>query len=391
MLVKKLLLPITTAIGLIVVTVILVFLARGYSFDFQKKTVTETGLLLVNSIPDAGLVFIDNKPTSLATNGSVSLVPNEYHLKIQKPGFFTYLKTVKIEKELITRVDALLIPIFPELKPLSLTGAKNPVISPDGTKIVFATEADPEKGLWILDLNEKPFGLTTRPSRILADDTVSTKEDTGFLYSQAIVSFSFDSKKVLLENVPSSNPLGKTANFLLDLQSHAKEIVSDVNTVKNLWLKEKQLNQEKLGEGLAPSLTERIAGLLDLSFSPDGNWILYQTQNGQSKEFKILKIKETINNKKLPAEETILVTANFASLFWFPDSTHLLILEKKPANDKQGTISLLELNRENKTKIFEGIVLGQTIFPYPSGSRIAILTNFSPESNQTNLYSINLR
>jgi len=389
MFLKKIILPTVTGLILIAVTILLVFLARGYSFDFQKKTVTETGLLLVNSIPDGGLVFIDDKPISLATNGSLSLVPNEYHLKIQKPGFFTYLKTVKIERELITRVDALLIPIFPELKPLSLTGAKNPIISPDGTKIVFATEVDPEKGLWILDLNEKPFGLTTRPSRILADDAASTKGEDGFLYSQAIVSFSFDSKKVLLENVPS--PSGKTASFLLDLQSHAKEIVSDVNTIKSLWLKEKQLNQEKLGEGLSPSLTERIAGLLDLSFSPDGNWILYQVQNGQSKEFKILKIKETINNKKLPAEETILVTANFASLFWFPDSTHLLILEKKPANDKQGTISLLELNRENKTKIFEGIVLGQTIFPYPSGSRIAILTNFSPESNQTNLYSINLR
>lgn len=389
MFLKKIIIPVVTGLVLIAVTILLVFLARGYSFDFQKKTVTETGLLLVNSIPDGGLVFIDDKPTSLATNGSLSLVPNEYHLKIQKPGFFTYLKTVTIEKELITRVDALLIPIFPELKPLSLTGAKNPVISPDGTKIVFATEADPEKGLWVLDLNEKPFGLATRPSRILADDTISTKGETGFLYSQAVLSFSFDSKKVLLENVPS--PSGKTSSFLLDLQSHSKEIVSDVNTVKSLWLKEKQLNQEKIEEGLGPILLEKVGKIQDPIFSPDGNWILYQTQNGQNKEFKILKIKETINNKKLPAEETILATANFASLFWFPDSTHLLILEKKPANDKQGTISLLDLDNENKTKIFEGIVLGQTIFPYPSGSRIAILTNFSPESNQTNLYSINLR
>lgn len=389
MFIKKIILPVVTGLVLIAVTILLVFLARGYSFDFQKKTVIETGLLLVNSIPDGGLVFIDDKPTSLATNGSLSLEPREYHLKIQKPGFFTYLKTVKIEKELITRVDALLIPIFPELKPLSLTGAKNPVISPDGTKIVFATEADPEKGLWVLDLNEKPFGLTTRPSRILADDAVSAKGETGFLYSQAVLSFSFDSKKVLLENVPTLS--GKTTSFLLDLQSHTKEIVSDVNTVKSLWLKEKQLNQEKLEEGLTPSLTERIAKFTDLSFSPDGNWIIYQTQNGQNKEFKLLKIKETINNKKLPAEKTILVTANFASVFWFPDSAHLLILEKKEADDKLGTISLLDLDNENKTKIFEGTILGQTIFPYPSGSRIAILTNFSPESNQTNLYSISLR
>lgn len=389
MLIKKLIFPFSTAIGLIAVTVLLVFLARGYSFDFQKKTLTETGLLLVNSIPDGGLVFIDDKPTSLATNGSLSLAPNEYHLRIQKPGFFTYLKTVKIEKELITRVDALLIPAFPELKPLSLTGAKNPLISPDGTKIVFATETEPEKGLWILDLNEKPFGLTTRPGQILADDTENSRGETGFLYSQGILSFSFDSKKILLENVPAAS--GKTANFLLDLQSHAKETVNDLESIKSLWLKEKQLNQGRLEEGLKPSFIEKITKLTEPSFSPDGNWILYQAQNNQNKEFKLLKIKETINNKKLPGEKIILATADFASVLWFPDSAHLLILEKKAANDKHGTISLVELDNENKTKIFEGTVLGQTIFPYPSGSLIAILTNFSPESNQTNLYSINLR
>lgn len=391
MLIKKLILPISTALGLIAVTILLVFLARGYSFDFQKKTITGTGLLLANSIPDGGLVFINDKVTSLATNGSLSLGPGEYRLKIQKPGFFTYQKTVKIEKELITRIDALLIPIFPELKPLSLTGAINPIISPDGTKIVFATETDPEKGLWVLDLNEKPFGLPTRPSRILADDTDATKGEGGFFYSQAVVSFSFDSKKILLENVPVNKPSGKTTNFLLDLQSHAREVVNDVGAVKSLWLKEKQLNQTKLEEGLEPILLEKIQKVQEPIFSPDGDWILYQTQNGQNKEFKLLKIKETIDNKKLPAEKTVLTTAAFASVFWFPDSAHLLILEKNEANDDKGTISLIELDNGNKTKIFEGIVLGQAIFPYPSGSRIAILTNFSPESNQTNLYSISLR
>lgn len=384
--IRNLIIPLATAGGLIIITIILVFLARGYQIDFFKKTVVETGLLVVRSVPDSGLILIDDTSTKTATNASLSLKPGEYRLKIQKTGFNSYEKKIKIEKELITRIDALLVPIFPELKPLTATGANNPLLSPDGTRLIFSVNLSGEEGLWSLELGERPFGLSNRPNLLLTDNS--------FLYSQSVLSFSPDSKEILLENVPpsSDNPKLPKNNLLFDLQSRSQKTINDTNSLKEKWGGEKTLLWEKSLEGLDPKIKAKIDVISGPSLSPDGNFILYKNISGKTTEFKILKIRETLENADQPNERTILTVTEPTIALWFPDSRHLLILEKKDGLDKaSGTIFVLELDGENKTKIFEGAVLGQTIFPFPSGSKIAILIDFSSENNQSNLYSINLQ
>jgi hypothetical protein len=75
---------------------------------------------------------------------------------------------------------------------------------------------------------------------------------------------------------------------------------------------------------------------------------------------------------------------------WYPDSRHLLSFEPTAPESSTGSITIMELDGANKKTIFSGQVKTGEIFPHPDGSKIIILTNFTNDPSQENLYSISL-
>lgn len=68
---------------------------------------------------------------------------------------------------------------------------------------------------------------------------------------------------------------------------------------------------------------------------------------------------------------------------WFPTSAHLLA-----AADG---ISITEYDGTNNSVVYSGPSQGDFVYPWPNGSRLAILTNFNDQNSPTNLYAINLK
>lgn len=373
--------------ALVISFIVIFYLARGYRIDLTTRQIKGTGILATSSIPEGALVYIDEEPYS-ATNTTISsLKPGHYKVKIQKQGYTSWEKEIRIEKELITEIEAVLTPLFPELKPLTFTGAKDPLLSPDKQKILFTADINGESSLWLLEIAERPFNLASRPRELLSD----TEKNT---YTQATKRWSPDSQSVLLD-------LGES-KILMDTNSKTLTPITDLKELEKEWEKEIQAEEQKRLQDLPKELVAQIGQLSNIQWSPDFNSLLYQSIEGDHLVFKVMTLKPilltepfpTATPTKLPYSNETIYTADknkYTKLIWYPDSEHLLVLEKDSLDNQQGRLSLIEIDGKNKSEFFAGVIKKDFAYPFVNGTKIAALTSFNPETQVYNLYSISLR
>lgn len=393
---------------------IVIAYGRGYRPNIKDGTLKATGMLVVTSSPDGAQVFINGK-LKTATNNTLNLAPDRYEIEIKKDGYFTWKKNLKIQGEIVTKADALLLPKTPSLKALTSTGALNPTLSPSGNRIVYGSgEASLEKkGVYILDLIERP---------ILGANNRQIAKDTAYLLlSQANYLWSPDGKEIIAY---FKNNDQISSVYLLEpdkLNEVPRDISLTYQTTLLTWEKEQQLiDKQKIQSLKKKALRVIVKDWEILSWSPDDAKILYaattsaklaqiikpaligtnsqkETRNleigkvyvydsKEDKNFLIGDLDNLIPDFPLETfpDYPFAKTVN-APLLWFPNSGHLILSEK----DK---ISISEYDGYNTTPIYAGPYTDHFVFPWPDGSRLVILTNYNPSSGvEANLYAISLR
>lgn len=378
-------------LGIPAVAFLIIKFAQGYKPDFSTKTLRPTGLLVATSTPKGAQVFINDK-LKTATDNTLSLSPDEYEVKIKKDGFFTWEKTLTIKKELVTETDAHLFSAYPDLKVLTFTGAAQPLLPPDGQKVAFsvATASASKQGLWVLDLTDRPLGLSRDPRQILQS------APKGRDFSQANFEWSPDSKQLLvtlekevfLVDASRLNP----ATSLIDVSSN-------LTLIKRSWENESRLRQEaklsKLPEKLLTTLRDSVK---DIQFSPDETKIFYTATASASIPDKIIPPLPAASTQKesrqlkpdkiyvydLKEDRNFLIpVASETQISWFPTSKHIFIVQ----GDK---ISIVEYDGTNWVDVYTGPFENTFAMPFPSGTRILVLTSIGKDT-PSNLYAISLR
>jgi hypothetical protein len=147
-----------------------VLYSQGYRFDFEQRTITQTGAFYCKVLPGNANVYINDKyakKTSMFTNSALleNLLPRKYKIEIRKDGYHSWQKNLEIKerqvaeakhiilfpKELLVEevpkeeaIDILEIMENPKEKeiPQELTGLsfKNFSVSPDKKKIAYFTD-----------------------------------------------------------------------------------------------------------------------------------------------------------------------------------------------------------------------------------------------------------
>ncbi|HUW21559.1 MAG TPA: PEGA domain-containing protein [Candidatus Bathyarchaeia archaeon] len=398
-----------------IVTYIAIRFARGERINPETKTLTPTGLLVASSIPDGAPVYLDGK-LKTATDDTVNLTPGDYDVEIKKDGFHPWKKKLSIEKELVIKTDAYLFSTFPSLKSLTYTGAANPVISPDSQKIAFsvATASASKPGLWMLELADRPLGLSREPRQILES------APRGRDFSQSSYRWSPDSKQLMitLKNRPGKTQ-GTTAteNFIIESDrlnetTDLIDVTPNLDTILDQWDKERILRKNEQISKLPKKLLEVIKETtVDIEFAPNEKKILYTAtasatipekllaslpaSNSQPENRRIepgkIYIYDLIEDKNfyLIDEKDILNTKlqipNSASkaLSWFPTSQHLFFV-------RENKVTIFEYDNTNWTDVYTGPFVNGFAFPFPSGDRILILASLG-ENQPPNLYAVSLR
>jgi hypothetical protein len=402
--------------GLIIVptlTVAVILFARGFRPDFAGKGLQTTGLLVATSYPNAAQIFVNGQLKS-ATDSTFNLPPGQYEVEIKKEGFYPWKKLLLVQGEIVTRATAVLFPTVPALKAVTSTGAGKPLLSPDGTRLVFFGTAQNSNNIYTLDLSESPLGLLNRDSKLLT--TLPTRPLT--------LSWSPDSRQVLASASSSA--------VLIDVNTSQSTNVTDTQKVlQNEWSQREKIKITQkftaLPEKLQPVLATAAA---DLVWSPLENKLLYTATASAILPEKILKplpgsntqpqertlspgnvyvydLEEDRNFKidsvspttptpapktKSKSNDQIAKWPNDksnAGWNWFPTSSHLYRVTP-------GQVTILEYDSTNAVTVYAGPMSETVAFPYPSAKQLLILTNLNttpPPSGPSlpQLYAIPLR
>lgn len=383
--------------ALILATVTVILYGKGYRFGFEpgKIAIKGTGLLVAKSIPDGAQVLIDGK-LKTATDNTINLPPGEYTVKIFKEGYFPWEKRIKIETEVVSNAEALLVPTAPKLESITDVGASKPVIDPTITKIAFnVTGQSPTKnGVYFFDMKSNPILTLQSSASQVVDDAFD-------LFSDSDVTWSPDGRD-LIATISADRTL--PTSYLLDTDranSPPNNVTSTIDSVSETWTKLKSNKDKSAIDSMPRAVKKMAAENFDImSFSPDQNKILYSASRSAS--LPIVIKPRLIGVNSTPEQRSIeengiyvydikedrnykLNSGNFQGAYsWFTNSKHFIFVR-----DKQ--VHLMDFDGLNDTVVYAGPFIEDYIFPWPDATRIVILTSLGNSKVVPNLYTISLK
>ncbi|MDZ4228401.1 MAG: PEGA domain-containing protein [Candidatus Levybacteria bacterium] len=393
---RKIALYVATAVFLITMTIAVISYGKGYNFNFGdgKIGISGTGLLVATSQPDGAGIYIDDHLTS-ATNNTINLPPDEYNVKISKSGYSPWNKKIKIEKEVVSSVYALLIPTAPKLDNVTQMGVSNPVLDPTRTKIAYTVSSldNPRKsGIYILDMGLRPILTLQSSSSQIVDNTIDN-------FSKAILTWSPDAKE-LVATISAKPNVATTYLLKTTFNENPQDVTATLASVNLAWNEQKDSQDKSQLLGFKTKLQNLIKeNFTILSWSEDETKILYAAN--KSTNLPLIIDPPLIGTNSTPEARGInkgviyvydikedknfkILNSKASSLHWFSDSKHLIYI-----TDRQ--IQIMDYDGLNKTTIYAGPFMDNFVFSWPDSSKLLILTDLGNSNTSPNLYTIGLK
>ena len=372
------------------------FFARGYQISTNGKIgFLATGIISATSKPKGASVYINDRLIT-ATDDTINLTPDEYNLKIVKDGYLPWQKNIQIKKELVYQSDTQLFRSAPDLKPITLTGAINPAVSPDGSRVIFSVasaSASKDNGLYLLELSDSPLFLAKNSAKQLSSNLQNLD------WAKFTFTFSPNSRQILAKNIISN------VNYLINLDTNTDyknlyDATPRLSLIKEEWkTQEQQIIKSKI-ERIPAEIQAFIStdSAKNIVFNSDENKILYisqkdgdlkkdiispppaQSTQSQSRDIK----KDNYYVYDLKDDTNFLIgPKTIYNLNWLANSNNLIYIEDQK-------IQTVEYDNTNKQTLFAGNFNKDAVYTWLDGNKIITLT--APYNNaQENLYSISIR
>jgi hypothetical protein len=370
--------------------------ARGYQISTKGKiSFLATGIISATSKPKGASVYINDRLIT-ATDDTINLPPDEYTIKIVKDGYLPWQKNIQVKKEIVYQTDTQLFRSAPDLKPITLTGAVNPIVSPDGSRVVFSVasaSATKDNGLYLLELSDSSVFLAKNLAKQLSPNLQNLD------WSKFTFTFSPNSKQILARNTINN------INYLINLDTNTDyknlyDVTPKLTLIKEEWdLQEQQIIKSKISF-LSPEIQSFIStnSAKNIIFNSDETKLLYlakidgdlkkdiitpppaqstqnQSRNIKKDNFYVYDIKDDTN--------FLIGDSALQNLNWLANSNNLIYIEDQK-------IQTIEYDNTNKQTIFAGNFNKDAVYPWLDGNKIIIL--IAPYNNaQENLYSISIR
>ncbi|MFA5828577.1 MAG: PEGA domain-containing protein [Candidatus Shapirobacteria bacterium] len=379
-------------------TVMISFVARGYTLNINDmkngSVINASGLLSATSKPKGASVYIDDRLFT-ATDDIINLTPGDYLVKIIKDGYLPWQKQVRIKKELVVQTDAQLFRSVSDIKPLTFTGAINPSINHDGSRIVYAVasaSASKDNGLYILDTISNPIPLGRNQPRQIAPNYAYLN------WSDFKFTFSPNSRSILATNGKATYQIPIDSVFspkmLVDVTYQLDQIYLD-------WEKQlAQINQPKLDK-IPLELKELVSteSAKHISFSTSEDKLLYLAKTNRQLPQNIITPPPVQSIQKQSRditpgnwyvydmkEDTNFLIENsnaLTNIAWIPNSDNLMYVQ-------DNAIKVVDYDNTNQHILFNNNFNPESTTPWADGSKIVILTP-SYSGGQENLYTLTIR
>jgi hypothetical protein len=395
---KQVMFSVVVFCSLIVVTIAVVMYGEGYRFGFGgtgKVELKGTGILVAKSIPDGAEVFVDGK-LKTATDNTINLPPGQYDVKIFKDGYLPWEKRIKVDTEVVSNAEALLIPNAPKLESITDLGAATPILDPSITKIAFnvSNQDNTKNGIYVFDMKSNLLSALQNSSSQVVDDSAD-------LFSRSAISWSPDGKDIVA--TVSAGRIDPDS-YLLDTDrpnNPPNNVTSTINTVNDTWTKLRN-NKTKASFDSLPSAVRKMSkdNFKIMSLSPDQNKILYEASRSASLPIiikpRLVGVNSTPEDRSIEAGKVYVYDikedrnydmdgGNFQGAYsWFTDNKHIIFVRNKE-------VHLMDFDGLNDTVVYAGPFDTRYIFAWPDATRIVILTNLGNSKTPQNLYTISLK
>ncbi len=264
--------------------------ATGYSFDWQTKSLVQTGAFYFKSLPDNANILIDRQDKKTTPRLISRLVPKTYSVVITEGGFSTWQKNLEIKPQLVT--EARNIILFPK------------IISPEKiTANVISTIAD-----WLMSPAEKKSQAQAQQIASSSAGWLARGSDIFYIDGINFILYRQDFGGFIKEQL-AKEPLPKDP-YKLSVSANNRFMAADAKG--NLYL----LNQDT-------QIFELIASQVkNARFSGDDKKILIQTAN----ELWVLYIEDFLLQPYKKAGDKEFITRfsqPISQAIFYPDNEHL--------------------------------------------------------------------
>lgn len=118
----------------IVSSIIIIFFAQGYRFNFNSLKIVKTGGIFIKTSTDGAKIYISDKYVE-STSGILShsalisgLTPKNYNVFVYKENYYPWNKTVEVKNGMVTELNSIIL--FPlEFKKIKIVELPSQVIS----------------------------------------------------------------------------------------------------------------------------------------------------------------------------------------------------------------------------------------------------------------------
>ncbi|MDP4038585.1 MAG: PEGA domain-containing protein [bacterium] len=137
-------------------TIILVALARGYTYDFISGQLKQTGLVIIDSAPNGAEIFINNKRIKHKTPYRLTYVdPGKMIIHLEKAKYRNWEKNLQVTPERVSFSDyAWLLPIDLKIQTITNEPSITQVTQSKNFHKITYTALNGEPSLWTFENNQ---------------------------------------------------------------------------------------------------------------------------------------------------------------------------------------------------------------------------------------------
>lgn len=95
------------ALLMITMALTILFYAEGYRLNLKNFKLTKVGILYLMSDPKDGQIYLDNRATDETLPYKVSLDPGTYYVKVEKDGYTSWSRNIRIESEKVAEFGSI--------------------------------------------------------------------------------------------------------------------------------------------------------------------------------------------------------------------------------------------------------------------------------------------
>jgi len=161
---------------------LLILYTAGYKLNLKKGRLDKTGSIIIETKPDNAEIYLNGIKQNEKTDSRINrLLPNNYTIKLKKPGYFTWEKTLPVKSQKTTFAQNIHLFKKPELQKIIDHEIDQIFFSPNNEKALFVVNDFEQGYLYLLDMIDGKIRLIYNQNKQILAPKIDWSAKSSFI------------------------------------------------------------------------------------------------------------------------------------------------------------------------------------------------------------------